>query len=106
MGADHYPSSVVYVKTTYSVHSGLCVCVKDVFRTWKLRLLDHGFKLSDDDFKRLTNIRYADDILLFGMSLLEIEFMLSWRRLRLSFTAFNPGVLQTGLMGLHGPAGD
>ena len=47
-------------------------CVVDVaFQRFKARLLDHGLYLRDH-IERLTNIRYADDILLFGNSLQEL----------------------------------
>ena len=49
-------------------------CVADVaFQRFKATLLDHGLYLGDH-IERLTNIRYADDILLFGNSLQAIFF--------------------------------
>ena len=50
-------------------------CVVDVaFQRFKARLLDHGLHLGDH-IQRLTNIRYADDTLLFGNSLQELIHM-------------------------------
>ena len=44
---------------------------------WKRKLRSHGFCLySDNEQERLTNVRYADDILLFGKSLDEAVSML------------------------------
>ena len=44
-------------------------CVVDVaFQRFEARLLDHGLYLGDH-IERLTDIRYADDIILFGNSL-------------------------------------
>ena len=46
-------------------------------RKWKTKLESHGFCLHpDNEHERLTNIRYADDILLFGKSLDEVVSML------------------------------
>ena len=43
---------------------------------WKTKLRSHGFCLHpDNEHDRLTNIRYADDILLFGKSLEEVVSM-------------------------------
>ena len=50
-------------------------CVVDVaFQRVKARLGDHGLYLGEH-IERLTNIRYADDILLFGNSLPELVEM-------------------------------
>jgi len=45
--------------------------------SWKQKLLNHGLALTTDtNTKRLTNIRFADDLLLFGKSMAEaIEMM-------------------------------
>ena len=44
---------------------------------WKRKLRSHGFCLySDNEHERVLNIRYADDILLFGESLDEVVSML------------------------------
>ena len=44
---------------------------------WQHQLVDEGFALSlDSTCPRLTNIRYADDLLLFGKSLSEVVSML------------------------------
>lgn len=45
------------------------------FRRWKIRLVDHGFLLSADS-ERLTNTRYADDIMLYAKTADELENML------------------------------
>ena len=46
-------------------------------RKWKSKLSSHGFCLHpDNEHERLTNVRYADDILLFGKSLDEVVSML------------------------------
>jgi len=46
-----------------------------VFRKWKLRLVNHGWLISPEH-ERLTNTRYADDILLYGKSLAELKEMM------------------------------
>ena len=46
-----------------------------VFKRWKLRLSHHGWLLTPGS-ERLTNTRYADDILLYAKSLEELEEML------------------------------
>ena len=47
-------------------------CIVDVaFQRFKARLLDHGLYLGDH-IERLTSIKYADDIVLFGNSLQEL----------------------------------
>ena len=46
-----------------------------VFRNWKRRLVEHGWLISPDH-ERLTNTRYADDILLYGKTLEELGQML------------------------------
>ena len=46
-------------------------------KKWKSKLRSHGFCLyPDNEHERLTNVRYADDILLFGKSLDEVVSML------------------------------
>ena len=48
-----------------------------IMRRWKQRLRTHGFLLATgDDGRRLTNVRFADDLVLFGKSFAEIEQML------------------------------
>ena len=50
-------------------------CALDVvFSRWKNRLNDHGILMENG--RRITNMRYADDILLYGKSLQEVFFML------------------------------
>ena len=51
--------------------------MEHLMRKWKRRLRSHGFCLHpNNDQERLTNIRYADDILLFGKSPTEVVTML------------------------------
>ena len=51
---------------------------------WKTDLKDHGFAISpDSDISRLTNIRFADDLLLFGKSMEEAISMLELLVIRL-----------------------
>ena len=47
------------------------------FRSWKVRLANHGLLLSGNA-ERLSNSRYADDVLLYGKSLHEVQEMLGW----------------------------
>eukprot|EP00973_Karenia_brevis_P062155 8644362-Karenia_brevis.AAC.1 len=50
-------------------------CVIEVaFERWKRKLRSHGFLLPDNS--RLTNSRYADDMLLYGKSLSEVSDMM------------------------------
>ena len=49
--------------------------LEHAFKKWKSRLKDHGILFAYDK-ERLTNIRYADDILLFGKNIDEISDML------------------------------
>ena len=46
------------------------------FQKWKARLRDHGWLLDNRPSERLTNSRYADDMMLFAKSLAELEEML------------------------------
>ena len=48
--------------------------IEIVFRRWKTRICSEGFLL-DVEAERLTNVRYADDVLLFGKSEKEIQVM-------------------------------
>ena len=51
--------------------------LEHLMRKWKRRLHSHGFCLHpDNEHERLRNIRYADDILLFGKCLAEVVTML------------------------------
>ena len=51
--------------------------IEHAMEKWKKRLSSEGFALQADDLvERLTNIRYADDILLFAKDLDECQFML------------------------------
>ena len=53
------------------------VVLEHAMGKWKRKLCSHGFCLhSSNELERLTNIRYADDILLFGKSLDEVVSML------------------------------
>ena len=47
------------------------------FQKWKARLRDHGWRLDNTPRERLTNTRYADDMMLFAKSFAELEEMLS-----------------------------
>ena len=49
--------------------------LEHAFKKWKNRLKDHGILFACDK-ERLMNIRYADDILLFGKNIDEISDML------------------------------
>ena len=49
--------------------------LEHAFKKWKNRLKDHGILFAYDK-ERLTNVRYADDILLFGKNIDEISDML------------------------------
>jgi len=52
---------------------------------WKARLRTHGWQLSEQGtHERLTNVRYADDILLFGKSLAEVTEMMEMLGVELS----------------------
>ena len=46
------------------------------FRAWKRRLVQQGILL-ETDVERLTNIRYADDVMLYAKSLEELHDMIS-----------------------------
>ena len=51
--------------------------LESVIRKWKARLRNHGWQLSElDAQERLTNVRYADDLLIFGKSLPEVSEMI------------------------------
>jgi len=47
------------------------------FRRWKLRLQEHGILLAAHH-ERLTNLRYADDMMIFGKSPEELAQMTEW----------------------------
>ena len=49
--------------------------LETVFRNWKRRLTDQGWLISPEH-ERLTNTRYADDILIYGKSLNELKVMM------------------------------
>ena len=52
-------------------------CLDEALRQWKTTLSSHGVALDPaDGTERLTNIRYADDVLLIGKSLAEVR---CWR---------------------------
>ena len=51
-------------------------CLEMVFRRWKLRVSSHGLFIMTN-CERLTNTRYADDVLLYSTSLSGIREMLS-----------------------------
>ena len=51
--------------------------LEHAMQKWKRKLRSHGFCLHpDNEQERLTNVRYADDILLFGKSVGEVVSML------------------------------
>ena len=51
--------------------------LEHAMQKWKRKLRSHGFCLHpDNEHERLTNVRYADDILLFGKSISEVVIML------------------------------
>ena len=53
-------------------------CVLEyTIKRWKAKLQDHGVKLSNDSAsQRLTNIRFADDLIIFASNLQELIHML------------------------------
>ena len=51
--------------------------LEKAMRSWKQRLTNHGILVSANS-PRLTNTRYADDIMLYGKSLSEVQTMISW----------------------------
>ena len=51
--------------------------IEMAFRRWKLRLREHGFLL-DVHHTRLTNLRYADDMMIFAKSPTELVQMTEW----------------------------
>ena len=52
------------------------VALEVTFKTWKERLTYHGILLAEDA-ERLTNIRYADDVMIYAKSLEELHVMLT-----------------------------
>ena len=79
----------------------VCNCALDIaFERWKQRLTAHGVLISED-FERLTNTRYADDILLYVKSLVELEHMATMlieelNLVGLKLNASKPKVLHLG----------
>ena len=55
-----------------------------IFQRWKAQLNHHGWMLSGPNDERLTNARYADDMLLFAKSLPELEAMLQFLHIELA----------------------
>ena len=55
-----------------------------IFQRWKAQLNNHGWMLSGPNDERLTNARYADDMLLFAKSLPELEAMLQFLHIELA----------------------
>ena len=51
--------------------------IEFVFQRWKTRLRSHGW-LFDSRYFRLTNIRYADDTMIFAKSASELRKMLEF----------------------------
>ena len=55
--------------------------LEHAFRKWKARLQDHGWLLDNSISERNTNIRYADDMMLFANLLLNLKTCWHcWRR--------------------------
>ena len=52
------------------------VALEVAFEAWKERLTYHGILLAENA-ERLTNIRYADDVMLYAKSLEELHAMLT-----------------------------
>ena len=48
-----------------------------VLRRWKAKLKAHGFKIcAQEDTERLTNVRFADDLIIYANSMQELTEML------------------------------
>ena len=48
-----------------------------VMRRWKAKFTNHGFKIAcDETIERLTNVRFADDLIIYACSLEEFTEML------------------------------
>ena len=72
---------------------------------WKQQLSDEGFALSlDPTHPRLTNIRYADDLLLFGKSLSHVVGMLEKLTSILKLYGLNLNMKKTKIMSTTSPA--
>ena len=69
--------------------------LEHVIRQWKKRLSSHGIKLENSESERLTNVRFADVLIIYANSLGELVDML---RLHLSAQALE-SVLPTGRAG-------
>ena len=50
--------------------------LESAFREWQSKLCEHGVLL-DIDGKRLTNVRYADDVMLFAKTEEELSAMIT-----------------------------
>ena len=68
-----------------------------VMKRWKARLRDCGLQI-DDLPDALTNVRYADDLLLFGKSLPEVLHMLEVRVLELNAAGLSMNGTKTKLL--------
>ena len=72
---------------------------------WKEQLSDEGFALSlDSTHPRLTNIRYADDLLLFGKSLAEAVGMLEKLAAILKLYGLDLNMKKTKIMSTSSPS--
>ena len=72
---------------------------------WKQQLSVEGFALSlDPTHPRLTNIRYADDLLLFGKSLSEVVVMLEKLVTILKLYGLDLNMTKTKIMSTKSPA--
>ena len=55
------------------------VGLEQAIRRWKQRLHKHGIKLNDnDDDERLTNVRFADDLIIYAKTMDELTESLDW----------------------------
>eukprot|EP00973_Karenia_brevis_P041157 5693657-Karenia_brevis.AAC.1 len=50
------------------------ITIEMAFRKWKMTLKEHGWQL-DPHTERLTNLRFADDIMILGKSQAELQEM-------------------------------
>ena len=67
------------------------------FRRWKIRLHDHGILLASD-IERLSNLRYADDMMIFAKSAEELVQMMEWLVEELSFIGLELNTSKTKVL--------
>ena len=73
--------------------------LESVIRRWKLKLADHGWNLtSEASSERLTNVRYADDLMLFGKCLDETIEMINLLHAELSRSGFEMNAKKTKIL--------